>query len=172
MTLTTHAIVGAAAATLFPQQPVLAFAVAFASHFAIDALPHWDYNILSKKKNDENRLEEHFNIKSRAFALDLTRIGSDAILGTILAVAIFSFWLFDFPIWLAVLGAWAGILPDPLQFIYYNTRFKFMEPLQRFHIYVQRGKSIYPPPLVGLAYQAILILALLGVCFAAGALLK
>jgi hypothetical protein len=159
MTLTTHAIVGAAAASIFPSQPVLAFAAGFASHLAIDSLPHWDYKILSKSRNESDRLDEHFNIKSREFVLDLARIGSDAVLGTILAVLIFSFLLFHFPIWFVVMGAWAGILPDPLQFVYYKFRPKFMESLQRFHIYVQEGKSIYPPPLVGLLYQFILVVA-------------
>lgn len=159
MTLTTHALVGAAAASLFPTQPALAFGAAFASHLAIDALPHWDYRILSKSRNENNRLDENFNLTSKEFALDLLRIGSDAVLGTLLAVAIFSFLLFQFPIWLVVLGAWAGILPDPLQFVYYKMKWKFMEPLQRFHIYVQEGKSIYPPPLVGLLYQFVLVAA-------------
>jgi hypothetical protein len=64
MTLTTHALLGAAAASLFPASPALAFAAGFASHFAADALPHWDYKILSKKENKEDKLDEHFNIKS------------------------------------------------------------------------------------------------------------
>jgi hypothetical protein len=43
MILSTHAIVGGAIAGLFPSHPVLVAAAAFASHFAIDAIPHWDY---------------------------------------------------------------------------------------------------------------------------------
>jgi hypothetical protein len=84
------------------------------------------------------------------------------VLGTVLSVAIFSFFIFQFPIWLVLLGAWAGILPDPLQFVYYKMKWKFMEPLQRFHIYVQEGKSIHPPPLVGLLYQFVLVAVIVG----------
>jgi hypothetical protein len=43
MTLTTHAIVGGALASLFQTQPIAAIAVGVASHFAIDAIPHWVY---------------------------------------------------------------------------------------------------------------------------------
>lgn len=163
MTLTTHAIVGAAAASLFPASPVLAFAAGFASHLAIDSLPHWDYRILSKQDplKVEDKLQENMNVRSKEFVFDLLRIGSDAALGVVLACFIFSFWLFQFPLWLAVLGAVAGILPDPLQFVYYKTRSKLLLPLQRFHIWVQKGKSIYPPFYIGLGLQLALVAAVL-----------
>jgi hypothetical protein len=161
MTLTTHAIVGAAAASLFPTSPVLAFAAGFASHFAIDSLPHWDYRILSKHKEESNRLNDNIDVRNPTFILDLMRIGSDALLGTILSIFIFSVWLFHLPIWFSILGAWAGILPDPLQFVYYKTRLAIMVPLQRFHIWVQKGKSIHPPFYIGLLYQALLVAIIL-----------
>ncbi|MEI7683049.1 MAG: hypothetical protein WCJ24_01960 [Candidatus Saccharibacteria bacterium] len=42
MTATNHAVTGALVAT-FVHIPVLAIPLAFASHFALDALPHFDY---------------------------------------------------------------------------------------------------------------------------------
>ena len=48
MTLTTHAIFGAGLASLMPEHPVAAFIAGFASHFVLDAIPHWDYAILSE----------------------------------------------------------------------------------------------------------------------------
>lgn len=165
MTLTTHALVGAAAASLFPSQPVLAFTAGFMSHFAIDALPHWDYRILSKEQEEENRLNDNMDTKSPLFLYDLVRIGSDALLGTVLAVGIFSVLLFNVPWWLALLGAWAGILPDPLQFVFYKLRPKVMEPLQRFHIWVQKGKSIHPGAPIGLLLQAGLVVLIVGALY-------
>ena len=47
MILTTHAIVGGALASLFPTHPITAIAAGFASHFVIDAIPHWDYPLQS-----------------------------------------------------------------------------------------------------------------------------
>jgi hypothetical protein len=41
--LSTHAIVGAAIASLIPDHPALAFPGGMANHFAIDSIPHWDY---------------------------------------------------------------------------------------------------------------------------------
>lgn len=160
MTLTTHAIVGAAAASLFPSQPVFAFLAGFASHFAIDSLPHWDYRVLSKQQ-DTNRLNDDINLHDKKFVLDLIRIGGDGLLGTALAVFIFCAWLFHLPVWFVVMGAWAGILPDPLQFVYWKTRFAIMTPLQRFHIWVQKGKSIHPPFYIGILYQALLVMIIL-----------
>src|ERR1700738_4714821 len=40
MILSTHAIVGGALANLLPSHPVVAITAGFASHFAIDAIPH------------------------------------------------------------------------------------------------------------------------------------
>lgn len=161
MTLTTHAIVGATAASLFPNTPVLAFAAGFASHFAIDALPHWDYKILSKEHKPDDKMNEDMKVSRPEFLLDFVRIGSDAILGGLLAIAIFSFWLFHLPVWFVAFGALAGMLPDPLQFVYYKTRSKLLVPLQRFHIWVQKGKSIHPSPLVGIFYQFALVVVLI-----------
>lgn len=162
MTLTTHALVGAAAAQLFPQQPYLAFAVGFASHFAIDALPHWDYRPASLEKDQENPLDTDMRL-GKQFIFDLIRIGSDAILGVVLSVIIFSFTIFHAPLPIVLIGAMAGILPDPLQFAYFKTRSIILEPLQRFHIAVQKGKSLYIKSLYGIGLQATLVLLIVGI---------
>jgi hypothetical protein len=47
MILSTRAIVGGALASVFPSHPVVVIAAGFASHFAIDAIPHWDYPLRS-----------------------------------------------------------------------------------------------------------------------------
>jgi hypothetical protein len=43
MILSTHAIVGGAIVSLFPSHSLLLVAAGFASRFAIEAIPHWDY---------------------------------------------------------------------------------------------------------------------------------
>jgi hypothetical protein len=57
MILSTHAVVGGAIASLVPSDPILAAAAGFASHFAIDAIPHWDYPLrsISVGKGADNR---------------------------------------------------------------------------------------------------------------------
>ena len=107
MTLTTHALVGAAAASLIPYSPTLALTAGFMSHFAIDAIPHWDYKIKSLQGDPKHPLKADMVI-GKDFFIDLIRIGFDALLGVALSLFFFSgisgvamaFW-----------GACLGILP-------------------------------------------------------------
>jgi hypothetical protein len=162
MTLTTHALVGVTAAQFFPQEPVLAFAAAFLSHLAIDSLPHYDYQIFSLLKDKSRPLETDMKVKiTRAFVLDVLRIGSDILIGLSLCFLIFGF-LFHLASPLTILlGAIGGISPDPLQFVYWKTRSKILLPLQRFHVWVQKGKELDVHPLIGLGLQAFLLIALI-----------
>lgn len=161
MTLTTHALVGAAAASLFPTHPYAAFAAGFASHFAIDALPHWDYRPASLKKDKANPLNTDMVLGKRFF-LDLLVIGSDAALGVALSVIIFSYAFFHISPSIIFIGACAGLFPDALQFLYFKTRSKVLEPLQRFHIWIQKGKSLEVEPFYGIALQCALVLLVIG----------
>src|SRR5262245_56376183 len=108
MILSTHAIVGGAIASLFPSHPALVVAAGFASHFAIDAIPHWDYPLQAisvRPAADSAAL--HLD---RRLWVDLSLIVLDACAG--LAIAI---WLFASPatIGAIVLGALAAMVPDP-----------------------------------------------------------
>ena len=88
--LSTHAIVGGAIASLMPSHPLLAAVAGFASHFAIDAIPHWDYPLQSiaiGKGADNRRLRLNRNV-----VLDLAVIALDACAGLALAL-----WLFATP---------------------------------------------------------------------------
>src|SRR5213595_3717992 len=100
--LSTHAVVGAAVATLMPDHPGLAFLCGVASHFAIDAIPHWDYPLrsisVSKDVGKPLRL-------SRELARDCVLIALDACLGLSLAAFLFG------PSWTVGLGAVAAMLP-------------------------------------------------------------
>ncbi|KKW35846.1 hypothetical protein A2852_02615 [Candidatus Adlerbacteria bacterium RIFCSPHIGHO2_01_FULL_54_23] len=159
MTLTTHALVGTAAAALFPAQPYLAFSAAFASHFAIDAIPHWDYGkwlLRSIVEDKVNPLATDMII-GKDFMRDLIVIGADAALGVAASLFIFSFWLFAVPPEIVLIGVVAGILPDPLQFVYYKTRWFIFEPLQRFHIWIQWKQLEDIPPPLGAGLQAALV---------------
>jgi hypothetical protein len=154
MTLTTHAIVGAAAASLFPHSPTLAFVVAFASHFAIDAIPHWDYDILSAKKDEKNPLNNDMVI-GKEFFLDLMRIGFDAYLGIVVALLLFGGSEYA-SLLNAFIGAVAGILPDPLQFVYWKFRHEPFVSLQRFHVWIH-AKTTIEQAYVGAPIQAMIV---------------
>lgn len=138
MTLTTHTVVGAAAAGLFPQAPVAAFAAGFVSHFVLDAIPHWaEGDLLRSTVRDpltRRAIDMPFN---RAFARDLLIIGTDALLGLVSALSVFYVLFFHFPLIALLAGAAGGVFPDFLQYVYFKTRFRFMTPLQDFHSSIQ-----------------------------------
>lgn len=164
MTLTTHALVGAAAAQVFPQHPYVAFAAGFVSHFAIDALPHWDYAdyLPSIRKNPSNPLATTIG-GGKQFARDVLVVAADALLGAFLSVVIFSYSVFHSTVPIVLIGAAAGIYADFLQAVYFKWKASafVLEPLQRFHTWVQKGKTLYVTMTYGLLLQALLVLAVI-----------
>jgi hypothetical protein len=82
MILSTHAVVGAALAGLMPFHPVAAFVTGFASHFVIDAIPHWDYPLRSISLGPGARNDVRM---SAARIRDLALIGFDGLAGLALA---------------------------------------------------------------------------------------
>ena len=167
MTLTTHALVGAAAASLFPEHPYLAFAAGFASHFAIDALPHWDYgeylHSFSEKPGEPLSADMRMG---KDFHRDLAIIGADALLGFVLTFV--AAWILNVSPEIALVGAGAGLYPDLLQFVYFKIKKTRFEPamanLQLFHAWVQEGKDRTQWGWrKGLGMQALLVLAVFAV---------
>ena len=138
MILSTHAIVGGAIASFLPSHPLLAVVAGFASHFAIDAIPHWDYPLQSiaiGKGADNRRLR-----LSRNVVLDLAVIALDAACAKASALAL---WLFATlaSIWVDCSRRRRVMLPDPLQFAHRL----FHEPLntlQRFHGWIHAKRKL------------------------------
>src|SRR5258708_9663161 len=112
MNLTTHAIVGGPLASLFPSHPIVAVAAGFASHFAIDSIPQWDYPLRSIMVAPGRRNQLKLG---RLLLQDVGLIGFDACAGLALAIGLFST-AATFAV--IVLGALAAMLPDPLQFVH------------------------------------------------------
>src|ERR1700722_8701520 len=136
MILTTHAIVGGAIASLFPSHPIVIIAAGFASHFAIDAIPHWDYPLrsISVAPGARNRVALHGPLLH-----DLALIGLDACSGLALAA-----WLFATPatVLAIMLGALAAMLPDPLQFVHTLYPREPLKSLQRFHRWIHTKRQL------------------------------
>ncbi len=155
MTLTTHAIVGAAAARLFSFNPATAFLAAFVSHFLIDAIPHWDYNLKSAKKNETNLMKSDILV-NRDFVFDLGKILFDIILGILL-----SFFIFqpsgNAEILTIAIGIVGGILPDPLQFLYFKFRHEPLVSLQKFHFLIHTKVKLSGGWFVGVFLQIFLV---------------
>jgi hypothetical protein len=161
MILSTHAVVGGAIATQFPSHPVLVVVAGFASHFVIDAIPHWDYSLraISLKPGANNR---SMTLDGR-LVTDLALIGFDASLGLALVI-----WLFATPATLGAiaLGAVAGMAPDPLQFLQSVFPHEPLNSLQRFHRWIHSRRKL--PWLTGASSQVLFAAAVAGIAIMLG----
>lgn len=157
MVLTTHAITGAAIASIIPTHPVLGFVLGFGSHFVLDSIPHWDYKLLSSSKDEKNPMNNDMII-NKNFVYDLFKIGFDVSLGFILAYLFFGVSMSnDFLVALSA-GAVGGVLPDALQFVYFKFRREPIYTLQKFHVWIHSSISLNKKPLLGISTQALLII--------------
>ena len=154
MILATHAIVGAALATLLPDQPwtpAAAAALGFASHFAIDAIPHWDYPIRSAAVKPNSAAALRLN---RDLLIDLALIGGDALVGLVLALALFGSVATASTIAIAALAA---MLPDPLQFLHSRVRREPLNTLQRFHVWIHTQHRMKDRIALGVTSQLLFV---------------
>ena len=162
MILATHAITGVALATITPDQPILAFTAGVVSHFLLDAIPHWDYELRSKRENENNPLNNDMII-GRDFWFDLIKLGADTFLGLVLG------WLFFYSFFIGhgslglltfTAGAIGGLLPDALQFAYFKLRPPaggWLTALQRFHYWIHADHEKKLEPVIGVISQAFLV---------------
>jgi len=156
MILATHAIVGTAVASFFPEKPIIAFVAGFASHFLLDAIPHWEYKIQSGFLNPKIAGKLEFN---RGFLHDMFRIGSDIAIGSMGAWLIFSATV---PFMIILIGVIAGILPDPLQILFTRLKFEPFVSFQRFHERIQIASPIYKNnPVLGVTLQVIFVVVII-----------
>jgi hypothetical protein len=157
LNLSTHAIVGGAVASLFSSHPVLVAVAGFASHFAIDAIPHWDYPLqaVSMKRGADNR---HQLIIDRRLLFDATVVSLDACAGLAMAV-----WLFATPATFGaiVLGAIAGMAPDALCFAQKLYPRKPLNSLQRFHRWMHAKQRLTWP--IGVSSQLLFAATVSGI---------
>jgi hypothetical protein len=150
MILCTHAVVGAALASFLPSHPAAAFVVGFASHFALDAIPHWDYPIKSRSVNPRIGAPMVFD---GALLRDAVAIGCDGLVGILAALLLFAS---PASLWAILLGAVGAMLPDPLQFLHARFPHEPLLSLQRFHRWAHTKRRIKDISL-GVSTQAALV---------------
>lgn len=157
MILSTHAIVGAAVSSFFPAHPVVGVAAAFASHFVLDSIPHWDYSIPALKAAADHRHDPNY-VMSPLALVDIGRLIFDVSLGgavTLLLIVTVP----AVPAWIFLGGAFFGMLPDLLAFWSRRFRPRWLRPLDRFHYAVHSRVKFTVPWFVGAAWQALIMLA-------------
>jgi len=161
--LSSHIIAASAVAGPLLNKPfnftnaALIFFVSFLSHFALDALPHWDYKILSFSKENGERL---FVFKKNFLIRDLSKNLLDGIIGLVGAILIIGypsdFWEFIL-FGLIVFGA---ILPDILEALFTIKKWRVLEPLHKFHLIVHGKRIFQNRPFWG-TFSQILIIVLI-----------
>jgi hypothetical protein len=158
MTLATHAVVGASLAQFFPNHPVAAFCIGFASHFVLDAIPHWDYHLESSHEDGANPLKSDI-VMGPALVRDLFKIGFDGLLGIALSLAFFASFQIGASHALHIVsllcGAIGAMTPDFLQFVYFRFRHEPLTSLQRFHMWIHARLKLNDIPAAGATLQAI-----------------
>jgi len=128
-----------------PDHPALAFVSGMASHFAIDAIPHWDYPLraISVRPNSGSALKLNWLL-----CRDLGLIALDACVGLAIAV-----WLYATPTAeiSVLLGALGAMLPDPLQLAHRLYPREPLRTLQRFHVWIHTNRKLRWP--IGVSSQ-------------------
>ena len=164
MTLTTHSIIAAAvtkplmrflAASAIPAHvhPIFIFLVAVASHYAADAIPHWDYPLASIE-NPENKENRRWGRDRSTLLKDISHFALDGFLGAAIVLVIIHPVTAQQWTW-ALLAIIGGCLPDFLQGVYMLER-KFLRLHQRFHDICHTDIRLGHYPRFGIPFQAII----------------
>lgn len=140
MILSTHAVFGAAVASLVPNHPVVGFTLGFASHFVLDAIPHRDYDLVSVEINSQQKMELIQSVfKNFRLVRDMTVVSLDAFLGLVLA---FLFFFNSANPAIFFVGAVGALLPDFLTFLYLILKHKPLGIFYNFHASFIHSKVI------------------------------
>ena len=157
MILTSHAIIGVAAASAFPSHPALAFSAAVASHYIMDAIPHWDSKLLSSKEDADAPLNNDI-VVGKNFLSDFKKVFIDALLGSIASSFLFYFFGFGHSMLILIAGISGGIIPDILQFVYFKFRKEPFKSLYIFHLFTHsRYKKLKQHIVAGISLQILTI---------------
>lgn len=154
MTLAVHALIGAAAGHAIGthNRAVLLLAGA-ATHYLSDAIPHWDYRLLSFPAEEKSSMRRWI-FASSPFLRDMAHVVLDGTLG-ILLVALVAPRAAIIP---ALIGAFGGMAPDLLQGIYFTGYAPFLKPLQQFHDWCHTKIKLGPYPAIGIPFQLAIAL--------------
>jgi len=143
---------------------VFIFIVSFLSHYAIDAIPHWDYGLNSFVKIfDENgvyRGKRKFIFQKRLLIKDLIKILFDFIIGLLMI-----FFLIGFKnIFMILLIIFASSLPDILQVccaFLKSPKPKILEFERKFHYYIHGKKIFENKPILGIISQILTLIIII-----------
>ena len=145
---TPHAVVGAAIAASV-SNPIIGLPLAFASHFMLDKVPHWNPHL-------NTELKEYGKVSKNSSSI----VFADTGLAFLLSLLIASTALPDTGRFIYImLGAFAGILPDLVEAPYYFLK-KNSDWIIRW-IKFQKSIQVDTTLIPGMTTQIITVLAAL-----------
>lgn len=149
MILSTHAVIGSSISYAFSLNPIASFVAGFASHFLLDAIPHWDYQLESSHIHPEKSHETN----SRELFRDLVKIFFDVVIGIGLSIFVFhSGYMF------AILcGAFGAMSPDFMHLLYSKFPKGLILRFYQFHSWIHSDLKLNDRPILGPALQVIVI---------------
>ncbi len=139
----------------------LIFFVSFLSHFALDALPHWDYKMSSFPKENGERL---FIFRKDFLIKDLFKNLLDGVIGLTGAFLIVGFPKDFLEFILFGLIVFGAILPDMLEALFVIKKWRFLESLHKFHFAVHGKKIFMDKPFWGIISQILIIVFIIFIC--------
>jgi len=143
---TPHAIVGAVIVSKIPN-PIISLPLAFASHFVLDMVPHWNPHLNTEIRN-----------KGKISSTTTLIVAADVLLAIISGVAISSLSLPDTThAGFVLMGAFSGVLPDVVEAPYFflGWKTKAIEKWLSFQKSIQSDTT----PFAGLMTQVATVLA-------------
>lgn len=159
MTLSTHSVIAAAVTKpLSSAHPAFIFVAAVVSHYLADAIPHWDYRVLSME-NKEHTDQRHWGKNRKLLLRDLAHFTLDGVVAIAITVLLVRPTTRAQWIWvaLAIIG---GSLPDFLQGVYALVKTKLLSIHQMIHDAAHSKILLGHYPLIGIPFQ----LAIVAVC--------
>ena len=143
---TPHALVGAAIATKIPN-PVISLPLAFASHFVLDMVPHWNPHL-------NTELKTHGKVTKRSRNIVIVDVVSALSFGTLMATP---FATSPTHMIYIFLGAFVGVLPDVVEgpYFFFNWKPAAIKKWLAFQKSIQVDTTLVP----GIATQIATIIA-------------
>ncbi|MEI8339752.1 MAG: hypothetical protein WCF94_03760 [bacterium] len=155
MILTTHAVVGATTYGLLQDNPVLASAAAFSSHYVLDYFPHWEYETDPRKTKDKKIIIVLKILIDLAIAFTLV---------SILAFYVFPTSPKNFA--MVLTGAFFGLLPDGFQLLYMlRFRHKTISWTQRVHDFFHSEDESLKRSVRAMVTQVVIVLVCIAIIY-------
>lgn len=143
---TPHALVGAAIAVKIGN-PILSIPLAFASHFVLEKVPHWNPHL--------NKETEKYGKPTRQTTIIVI---ADSSLALILGSSI----AFSQPTITMIIGtllsSFAAVLPDLMEAPYFFLKARNSKFIKKW-IHFQKGIQVDAPPFLGILTQILTIAA-------------